>query len=101
MSDYDDFVDVVNNYENDADSIKQMFDEFSQSTSDIRDTVGTMNTGLNDIAVAVDESAKGVTTVGESAVSLVTVMNSISQEMETNREISDNLSSEVGRFKNV
>ena len=101
MSDYDDFVDVVNNYENDADSIKQMFDEFFQSTSDIRDTVGAMNTGLKDIAVAVDESAKGVTTVGESAVSLVTVMNSISQEMETNREISDNLSSEVGRFKNV
>ena len=60
-----------------------------------------MTTGLNDISVAVDESAKGVTNVAESAVSLVASMAQIQQQTASNQKISENLSNEVGRFKNV
>lgn len=60
-----------------------------------------MTTGLGDISVAVDESAKGVTNVAESAVSLVSSMAQIRQQTISNQEISERLSNEVGRFKKV
>ena len=60
-----------------------------------------MSIGINDIATAVDENAKGVTTISENAVNLVDVIARIQQETYNNQEISKDLSSEVGRFKNV
>ena len=72
-----------------------------QNTGEIHETISAMTSGLNDISVAVDESAKGVTNVAESAVSLVASMSQIQQQSISNQEISEQLSNEVGRFKHV
>lgn len=101
MKDYDGFVDIVEQYEHDADSVDTILDEFAQNTEQINDTMERMSDGLNGIATAVDESAKGVTNVAESAVSLVDAITQIHQATETNQQISSKLSGEVGRFKNV
>lgn len=101
LQDYDEFVVVVEKYEHDADSMNNLIGDFSKNTGEIRDTISAMTTGLNDISVAVDESAKGVTNVAESAVSLVASMAQIQQQTASNQKISENLSNEVGRFKNV
>lgn len=101
IQDYDNFVRVAERYAGDADSMNRIFSEFSVSAKDIEETVNSMNTGLNDIAVAVDENAQGVTTVAENAVSLVTAMGRISEEMSANQEISNQLGSEVSQFKKV
>lgn len=101
LQDYDEFVVVVEKYERDADSMNNLIEEFSRNTGEIRDTISAMTTGLNDISIAVDESAKGVTNVAESAVSLVSAMTQIQQQTTSNQEISEQLSNEVGRFKNV
>ena len=101
MKDYDGFVDIVEQYEHDADSVDTILDEFAQNTEQINDTMERMSDGLNGIATAVDESAKGVTNVAESAVSLVHAITQIHQATETNQQISSKLSGEVGRFKNV
>ena len=79
LQDYDEFVVVVEKYEHDADSMNNLIGDFSKNTGEIRDTISAMTTGLNDISVAVDESAKGVTNVAESAVSLVASMAQIQQ----------------------
>ena len=92
---------VVEKYESDADSMNSLIEEFSKNTGEIRDTISAMTTGLNDISTAVDESARGVTNVAESAVSLVSSMEQIQQQTVSNQEISRRLSSEVGRFKNL
>lgn len=101
LEDYDEFVVVVEKYKKDADSMDGLLTEFSRNTNEINDTISAMNTGLNDISIAVDESAKGVTTVAESAVNLVNAMTQIKQQTDSNQEISELLSSEVNRFKNV
>lgn len=101
LQDYDEFVVVVEKYERDADSMNNLIGDFSKNTGEIRDTISAMTTGLNDISVAVDESAKGVTNVAESAVNLVASMAQIQQQTVSNQEISVQLSNEVGRFKNV
>lgn len=101
MEDYDGFVKVAAQYEKDADSVNEILTEFAGNTRDINDTIQTMNTGINDIAAAVDESAKGVASVAESAVSLVESITKIQKETENNKDISVVLSGEVNRFKNV
>lgn len=101
MKDYDGFVDIVEQYEHDADSVDAILDEFAQNTNQINHTMMSMSDGLNGIATAVDESAKGVTNVAESAVSLVDAITQIHQATETNQQISTKLSGEVGRFRNV
>lgn len=101
LQDYDEFVVVVEKYERDADSMNNLIADFSKNTGEIHETISAMTTGLGDISVAVDESAKGVTNVAESAVSLVSSMAQIRQQTISNQEISERLSNEVGRFKKV
>lgn len=101
LQDYDSFMVVVEKYEHDAESMDTLLSEFAQNTREINDTISTMNTGLNDISIAVDESAKGVTIVAENAVSLVADMTQIQGETENNKDISEQLSNEVNRFKSV
>lgn len=101
MQDYDNFVDVVEQYEKDADSVNDILTDFAQNTNDINDTIQTMNVGINNIATAVDESAKGISNVADNAVSLVESITHIQQETENNQKISLKLRSEVERFKNV
>ncbi len=101
MSDYDGFVKVVEQYEKSADNVNSIFTEVADSTDDINNTIKLMNTSINDIAIAVDDSASAVTSVAENAVGLVDAIAQIRQETENNQEISTELSNEVSRFKNV
>lgn len=101
MKDYDGFVNVVDQYCLDAESVNEIFMEFSKNTTAIGSTMQTMNEGINSIAVSVDESVKGITSVAESSVELVEAISRIQQETESNQEISRQLNAEVNRFKNI
>lgn len=101
MKDYDTFVEVVDQYQQDADSVNDILNEFAGNAGEIEETMKTMNTGISDISLAVDESAKGVTSVADNAVSLVDAINQIQTETENSKNISQMLSDEVERFKKV
>ncbi|MCR5784207.1 MAG: methyl-accepting chemotaxis protein [Eubacterium sp.] len=101
LKDYDGFVEVVEHYEADADNMNNLFVEIADNTDEIKDTISTMNTGLNDISVAIEESAKGIVNIAENASELVELMGNIKTEMQSNRDISAQLNGEVSRFKNV
>lgn len=101
MKDYDDFVGVAGQYEKDADDINEILSNVAANTNEISSTMQAMNTGIGDISVAVDENAKGVTSVAENAVSLVEAFTNIQKETESNQEISSKLTDEVNRFKKV
>lgn len=101
IKDYDDFVDVANQYQADADSMNDILSTFAEKADGIEMTMQTMNTGLNDISVTVDESARGVASVAESAVSLVEAISGIKDESDHTRKVSENLLEEVKRFENV
>lgn len=101
MKDYDNFVEVVQQYKQDADSVDEILGGVAKNTADVSETMNGMNTGINDISTAVEENAKGITNVADSAVSLVEAMSEIQKETENNQQISDKLNSEVSRFKRV
>lgn len=101
MKDYDDFVGVAGQYEKDADDINEILSNVAANTNEISSTMQAMNTGIGDISIAVDENAKGVTSVAENAVSLVEAFTNIQKETESNQKISSKLTDEVNRFKKV
>lgn len=101
MKDYDNFVEVVNQYENDADIMSSILTEFAAKISEVSGTMENMNTGINNISVTVDESAKGITGVAEDATKLVNAISQIQAETENNQNISQDLESEVKRFERV
>lgn len=101
MKDYDDFVDVVGQYKQDAESVNSILHDFAANTEDISKTMQNMNVGINDISVTVDENARDVTNVADNAVSLVESISQIHTESNNNQEISKLLAEEVQKFKRV
>lgn len=101
MKDYDGFVEIVEQYKQDADSVDVILNGVAANTTDISQTIDDMNNGINDISTAVEENAKGITNVADSAVSLVEAMSEIQKETERNQQISQKLNNEVNRFKKV
>lgn len=101
MTDYDGFVSMVQQYAKDAENMNQIISEFSRNAGGINDIMETINVGINDIAIAVDESAKGVTSVAEGSTELVSAMVKIGQETEANMTLAEKLSEEVNKFKRV
>ena len=101
MTDYDGFVEVVDQYKQDAENVNIILDEISKNTGSISETMKVVNVGINDISTAVDENARGVVDVAESVVALVGELDQIHDATTRNEEISLQLSAEVKRFKNV
>lgn len=101
MKDYDSFVDIANQYRDDADSMNEILKGFAESTMDMQSTVRSMNEGINGITTTVDESARGVANAAENAGQLVDAISQIQEETRNNQDISALLSEEVKKFKNV
>lgn len=101
LTDYDKFVEVVNQYESDADLMKEMLTEFAGKAGDITTTMHNMNDGVQGIALSVDESAKAVTSVAEDTSNLVCAITQIKEKSDDNQEIAEKLMKEIGIFENI
>ena len=101
MKDYDAFVDVVNQYEQDANLMSQILSEFVEQAATINQTMQNMNTGIVDVSSAVNESARAISSVADDASLLVDAMVEIQGETEESQRISEELQNEVNRFEKV
>lgn len=101
LADYDKFVGMANTYHDDADHMDEILQNFYASAERLRGTMAQMAEGIDGINIAVDESAQGVTSAAQSTGALVEALITIKGEADVNREISEGLQDEVGRFKNI
>lgn len=101
MKDYDSFVEIANQYHDDADSMNGILKGFAENTSEMEETMRTINEGIRGISTTVDESARGVASAAENAGQLVDAISQIQVETRNNQDISVQLSQEVKKFKNV
>ena len=101
LEDYDKFVDIAIQYNDDADSMDGMLQNFWTGAQNLTATVDTMSAGIDGINSAVDESAKGVANAAASTNHLVEELSEIGVAATDNKDISDLLSGEVNRFKNI
>jgi len=98
LPDYDGFVDSGKQYNEDAVHVNEIVTEFHQMADELLLMVNEINRTVNGIATAIDESAKSVTDVTESTNTLVTDINSVSDEMGENKAIAEVLHAETERF---
>lgn len=100
-SDYDAFVEIVNNYESDSEQASRTFEDFVVMATDSVQTMSDMNDGIGNITFTIEECAKGVTNVAEEIAKLVEAISSISIQAGENKDISDGLSDEVSKFEKM
>ena len=98
LTDYDGFVDIVKQYQTDAEEMNVIFREFSDKTAEIADTMQKVNNGIQNISSSVDESAQSVSNVAEDTNTLVTALEQIKAETDKNQSISQELENQVSRF---
>lgn len=101
LSDYDSFVNVGSQYAKDADNMGLVLADFKNLADEMANNINVMNNSMNDISIAIEENAKGVTSVAESTVELVDSITQIENQTHTCKDISEKLESEVNRFKKV
>lgn len=101
LVDYDKFVGIANQYEDDADKMNNLLDEFHGSAKELEATISQMTDGIDGINTAVEENAKGITIVADSTSQLVELLAGIRGLAENNQKISDELKEEVDRFQNI
>ncbi len=101
IKDYEGFVDIVSQYQKDADSMNDILVNFAENAAGMQQAMESINKGINEISITVEESAKGVSNVAENTVNLVEAMDLINTEVKSNQEISHSLAEEVKRFKKL
>lgn len=101
LSDYNAFVDMGNQYSEDASHIDVNMKEYASDISEIEEEIKQMTDSVQGISDAVDESAKGVTQAAESIESLVQSISQVTSEMEDNKAIAEKLKSEADNFEKV
>ncbi len=101
IKDYDGFVDVVNQYQTDADMMSDILQQFVKQVAVITDTMQQMSNGIDGVSTAIGEGTNAITSVAEDASSLVTSMNEIQSETENTYRISSELQNEVNKFEKV
>ncbi len=101
LADYDKMVDVANQYYADADKMDAMMNVIDDKSAELEENIASINHGIDGINTAVEESARGISAVADSAGQLVELLGDIKTDAENNREISDELSNEVSQFKHI
>ena len=99
IDDYNNFVNVANQYFDDASNMKEILEEFQSNFEGLKDTLGGVSEGIQNINISVEESTKGITMAAENVEVLASSMSDIGNEADKNSAISDRLNNEVSRFQ--
>lgn len=101
VKDYDSFVDIVNQYQEDAELMSRILGEFGEQAGNINETMQSINSGIENVSLTVGESARAVTSVAEDTSVLVDAMAQIQDVTGDSQRISEELQNEVAKFENV
>ena len=80
-------------------NMNQMMTEFATSSENLKLNVENIRDSVNSVNIAIEESARGISSVSEATVSITTSVDDIGMEANSNLDIANGLDSEVNRFK--
>lgn len=96
---YTGLVDMSEEYAKDADVMNRMMEQFSQTSEDLRHTMDGIRESISSVNIAVEESAKGISSVSESSVEITGSVGDIQSQATDNNDVAEKLAAEVGKFK--
>ena len=101
LADYDNFEEIAGQYHKDADNMSYMLNKFKEDAEGLKRVMSEMVVGINGINTAIEEGTQGTQAAAGSTIQLVESMAAISQEADSNKEISEQLRKEVETFKKI
>ena len=99
IDDYDKFVDVTRQYREDATHLEEILDDFANKAGNLEEVMNHLRNGTNEIATAIENSAKDIVGVTELAVNQLNNMEEITDQIGDNQRISNELRAEVDKFR--
>ena len=73
--------------------------DFTASCQELKSNMDSIKENIQAANIAVDESAKGISSVSELSVSITTSVSDIEHKANGNMDIANMLNQEVNRFK--
>lgn len=101
MADYDNFVKAGQHYNNDAVYISDNMNSFVEKTETLKNVINDVVASINDISIAVEEGAQGVTLAAGGTANLASEFADITSEVENCGNVSGELQEQVNQFKQV
>ena len=99
MTGYEKLLETSRNYQSDVGDMNGMMNEFANSSDALKNNVDSIKESVAAVNIAIEESAKGITSVSEATVNITTSVDDIGMEANSNLDIANGLDSEVNRFK--
>ncbi len=99
MGGYEKLLETSESYRKDVDDMSGMMQNFAGECENIKERIDYIRQSVSDVNSAVEESAKGITVVTDTAVTLTGSVNDIGAEAANSSDIADGLLNEVNKFK--
>lgn len=101
LNDYDRFVDMAEQYDQDTGYVQQVFEQLKAETGILSDIMAGMENKISGMSDDMKECTAGVTSTTEDAGKLAETISSIRKDVQTNQDISNVLKRETGRFEKI
>ena len=99
MNGYDKLVETCEAYQQDAASLQETMEHFKEQAASIQGTISAVDDAIQSVDFAMDENAKGVSGVTETVSGLTENMMNLEEQANKNQKVSEELDSEVHKFK--
>jgi len=99
LPEFEKFVSEGAKYKENASYIESVMNDFNAKTDSLKDVVVEIAGSISTISSAIDDGVQGVTGAAESTQSLVNDMDNITEKMDENTKIANDLASETSVFK--
>lgn len=96
---YEKLLGTSESYQSNVGDMNDMMQHFARESENLKWNMNEIKQALEDVKIAVGESALGIAHVTETAVRLTGSVSDIGKEADSNLEIVSKLKSEVGKFK--
>ena len=99
IDDYDKFVDVTRQYREDATHLEEILKDITGKADHLEEVMNSLQNGTNEIATAIENSAKDIVGVTELAMNQLNNMEAITGHISDNQRIANELRAEVDKFR--
>ena len=99
MKGYEKLLETSGSYYNDVDSMSRMMQTFADESGQVKSLIDEIKQAVHGVNNAVEDSAKGITSVTEMSVNLKSSISDIEGKAVDNRSIAEQLNIEVAKFK--
>lgn len=99
VPDYDKMVDTASRYENDAENMLTMMEEFGSSASELTSSIGEATKAIEENAIVISHGATKASEIADEACSVAEMLESLHQVINGLTQVAETLQASANSFK--